>query len=378
MLTTAILDVGASGWAAGSVVSRTLACALLSAGQRTLFAGRGAVSSSPPGCLPVEVESPRCLPGENMMRAALKLGARSGMVRSVKKAEADVALPVVELPVPRCPAIGWIPDFQHRHLPELFPQELRHRLDKRHGKLVEKCSLMWCSSYSVAEDFRNYFPRHAYKARVASFPSLFAYEPPDESNITQPLPYRLPEKFLLVVNQFWAHKNHKVVAEALGLLRKHGLEVPMVMVGLPADYRDKQNTALSETLQMLAGNGSWAHCLVLGNVRRDELLQLLRRATALVQPSRFEGWNTTVEDAKALGCPIILSDLDVHREQCPDALGFFRCDDAQALADIIADNWTRLTARPDRTRELECLQQARLRGFEFGSRMAAICAEAAR
>ena len=311
------------------------------------------------------------------MRAVFKLGARSGMMRCVRKAKADVALPLVEPPVPRCPSIGWIPDFQHRHLPELFNEQLRRRLEERHEKLAEKCRLMWCSSESVAKDFRKFFPHLAHKARVASFPSLFAYERPGESEPASLLPYRLPEKFLLVINQFWAHKNHKIVAEALGLLRVAGLKVPIVMVGLPADYRDKQNTALSETLQILARNGSWADCLVLGKVRRDELLQLLRSATALVQPSRFEGWNTTVEDAKALGCPMILSDLEVHREQCPDALGFFDCNDAQALADIITANWTRLPARPDHDLERKSLEAARLRGLEFGKRMAAICHEAA-
>jgi glycosyltransferase involved in cell wall biosynthesis len=149
------------------------------------------------------------------------------------------------------------------------------------------------------------------------------------------------------------------------------------MAGLPADYRDKENTALSETLQTLAGNGSWPDCLVLGKVRREELLQLLRSATALVQPSRFEGWNTTIEDAKALGCPLILSDLEVHREQCPDAVGFFGCDDARALADVIATNWNRMPTRPDYDLERKSLDAAHRRGLEFGAQMAAICHEAA-
>jgi len=373
----AVLDVGANGWAAGSVVSRTLALALSSIGHRPFFVGRGAVSVSPPGCLPIEVESPRCFPGENTLRYVLHLPAPNGMARSVNRTTSEVALPLLELPVPRCATIGWIPDFQHRYLPKLFSEEQRCRLEKRHEKLAEECRLMWCSSKSVAQDFKKFFPRYSHKARVASFPSLYAYEPPGEPASARQLPYLVPEKFLLVINQFWAHKNHRTVAEALGLLRKAGLEVPMVMAGLPSDYRDKQNTALSETLQTLARNGSWPHSLVLGKVRRDELLELLRSATVLVQPSRFEGWNTTVEDAKALGCPMILSDLEVHREQCPDALGFFDCNDAQALADIIAENWTRMPVRPDHYLERKFLEAAHRRGLEFGNRLAKICAEAA-
>lgn len=55
---------------------------------------------------------------------------------------------------------------------------------------------------------------------------------------------------------------------------------------------------------------------------------------ALLNPSRFEGWSTTVEEAKAAGTPMILSDIPVHREQAPNAR-FVGQDDAPALADAI-------------------------------------------
>ena len=38
-------------------------------------------------------------------------------------------------------------------------------------------------------------------------------------------------------------------------------------------------------------------------------------SVALLNPSHFEGWSTTVEEARALGVPMLLSDLDVHLEQ---------------------------------------------------------------
>lgn len=372
-----IRDLEMRGWMAGGVVTRTMALALSASGADVRF-----ITSSeariPEGVEGVVIPETRYWPAEWTLRKLLNCGPRDMLVKTALGSGIEVLLPAVGSErVNGLPSIGWIPDFQHRYLSQLFPEDERRRLDARHGRLAEKCRLMWCSSESVAEDFRKFFPSHACKARVASFPSLFAYEPPGKSTTARLLPYRLPPKFLLVINQFWAHKNHKIVAEALGLLREAGLRVPVVMAGLPADYRDKQNAALSETLQALAKNGSWADCLVLGKVGHDELLQLLRSATTLVQPSRFEGWNTTVEDAKALGCPVILSDLEVHREQCPDALGFFDYNDAQALADIIADHWTGMPARPDPNLERKSLEAAHRRGLEFGSCIARICAEAA-
>lgn len=33
-----------------------------------------------------------------------------------------------------------------------------------------------------------------------------------------------------------------------------------------------------------------------------------------VNPSFYEGWSTTVEEAKSIGVPLLLSDIPVHRE----------------------------------------------------------------
>jgi hypothetical protein len=35
----------------------------------------------------------------------------------------------------------------------------------------------------------------------------------------------------------------------------------------------------------------------------------MKNATAIMQPSLFEGWSTVIEDAKSLQVPVIASDL---------------------------------------------------------------------
>jgi glycosyltransferase involved in cell wall biosynthesis len=62
---------------------------------------------------------------------------------------------------------------------------------------------------------------------------------------------------------------------------------------------------------------------------------LLRACTALINPSRSEGWSTTVEEAKSFGVPMILSDLDVHREQTTGTARYFGTDDPATLADYL-------------------------------------------
>ena len=75
----------------------------------------------------------------------------------------------------------------------------------------------------------------------------------------------------------------------------------------------------------------------LGMIPSDHVYALLRTSTALINPSRFEGWSTTVEEAKSFGVPMILSDIDVHREQTDGTARYFGVDDPETLADHLSD-----------------------------------------
>jgi glycosyltransferase involved in cell wall biosynthesis len=74
----------------------------------------------------------------------------------------------------------------------------------------------------------------------------------------------------------------------------------------------------------------------LGMIPLPHVYALLRACTALINPSRFEGWSTTVEEAKSFGVPLILSDIEVHREQAAGAASYFRIDDPTTLADYLS------------------------------------------
>jgi glycosyltransferase involved in cell wall biosynthesis len=71
---------------------------------------------------------------------------------------------------------------------------------------------------------------------------------------------------------------------------------------------------------------------------------------ALINPSRFEGWSTTVEEAKSFGVPLILSDIDVHREQTGGAARYFGIDDPGMLADQLWE--VSQTPEPSMARDL--------------------------
>src|SRR5205823_12670558 len=98
-----------------------------------------------------------------------------------------------------------------------------------------------------------------------------------------------------------------------------------------ADRRERGY--FNEVMARGRSRGLEKHFLRLGMIPLSQVYALLRACTALINPSRSEGWSTTVEEAKSFGVPMILSDLDVHREQAIGTASYFGTDDAVALAD---------------------------------------------
>jgi glycosyltransferase involved in cell wall biosynthesis len=86
----------------------------------------------------------------------------------------------------------------------------------------------------------------------------------------------------------------------------------------------------------------------LGMVPSADLMGLMHHSIAVINPSKFEGWSTTVEEAKSMGKIIVLSDIPVHREQAPERAAFFDPEDAAQLADTLLGVWDGWDAAEDR------------------------------
>jgi glycosyltransferase involved in cell wall biosynthesis len=290
----------------------------------------------------------------------------------------DVVLPVRDHAVHDIPTakVGWIPDFQHYRLPELFALKDLAARDALFDTIARDCELVIVSSESAREDFETFLPLFAEKARVLPFPSVLWASPLTDDPQQVVLNYHLPAKYALVANQFWRHKNHSVLPDALSILKRQGIELPLVLTGLPADYRDAENHHLSEFFQTCARLGVGNQVHFLGHLPYWDMIALMRCAAVVIQPSRFEGWNTSVEDAKALGRPLLCSDIPVHRNQAPEALGFFEATSSEQLAHLLSASFPNLNPGPSPVSEASALAQSKARALEFGRELLSIAEEA--
>jgi len=128
---------------------------------------------------------------------------------------------------------------------------------------------------------------------------------------------------------------------------------------------------------MITDNGIRDQLYLLGLIPRDRQVALYRMATALVQPSVNEGWSTLVEEAKALGKNILLSDIPVHREQMPHNPYFFESLNSVLLASKIKEVYVAFgdQAFPNRQIEENALHNYRNNLIEFGNNFISIASK---
>lgn len=226
--------------------------------------------------------------------------------------------------------IGWIPDFQHVRLPELFTKQILSHRNREYRETCEYCDKVIISSECARADLLAFAPKSGHKAELLHFVASPA--PLDHAASLTSLQdiYKFHGNYFLLPNQFWKHKNHRVVLNALKILKQRKEPLLVLATGSTEDSR---NPDFFPSLMRYAAECDVLDCFrVLGKIPFDHLVGLMRHSTAFINPSHFEGWSTSVEEAKSMGKQIVLSDLPVHREQSPDRAYFFPPDDAEALA----------------------------------------------
>lgn len=237
----------------------------------------------------------------------------------------------------RVKPIYWIPDFQEEHYPEYFDEEEIKSRRVSNRQVAESDGLLVLSSKACLNDFETLYPAHICRTCILHFasyiePELKVLTPTVESEILRKHGLTTGAYFV-VANQFWQHKNHRIVLDAMGKLTKRGVDTRFVFTGEPRDYRfPAYIDEIKAKMDPFITNGKLT---VTGFIDRREQLALLKNARAVVQPSLFEGWGTVLEDSKVLDKDVLLSDIPVHREQMTDRCRLFDPMDADDLADGI-------------------------------------------
>lgn len=273
------------------------------------------------------------------VRPLLYPGSHAGLVQALASCGAQVALPSIkplgqDFPIPW---VGYIFDFQHRHLPGFFTElacEERHRAFER---MLNEAKVVLVNARAVRADSEEVFPGSS--GKIVCMP--FAPSPkPEWLNLSSApvLSARgLPRRYFIVCNQFWAHKDHATVFKAYARYRTLGGDpaVGLVCTGGLHDLRAPDHLARMEDLIASLGISNQVH--LLGHIPKTEQIALLRDAIAVLQPSLYEGGpgGGAVYDAVSLGVPSLVSDIPVNREIVGGNIRLFPPQDADSLARLM-------------------------------------------
>ena len=234
-------------------------------------------------------------------------------------------------------SIVWIPDFQFLYFKKYF--SLKYRFLKIINLIIysKHASKILLSSHNARSDLKKIF-LPAYKISTVNsfcFKKIKTQNKLIKNKIKDK--YKLPEKFFYFPNQYWIHKNHIIVLKALAVLTKQHKQIVIISTGLNYDYRHPHY--FDYISKFIEENNLKKNYLYLGLVPTFVTEYLIKKCVAIINPSKFEGWNTSIEQAKAINKKIILSNIPTHREQNPFGAYYFDYNNYLQLSNIIKSVW---------------------------------------
>lgn len=258
--------------------------------------------------------------------------------KKIKNLEAIFPYPLkpVELYEPIKHKIIWIGDFQEKYVPQFFSKEAIANRENLNSKLSKGKNHLVFSSKCALSDFQKFYPDN----NCFTYLLQFAVTHPQIESVKADelfAKYEVKAPYFISPNQFWIHKNHNLIIDAFYALKMQGFEYNLVFTGKEFDYRSPD---YAENLKKKVNELGLSDSIkFLGFIDRRDQLALMKNAKAVIQASLFEGWSTVVEDCKALGCPIILSNLPVHQEQDPELVNWFDPTSKESLIAAIQKNF---------------------------------------
>jgi glycosyltransferase involved in cell wall biosynthesis len=234
------------------------------------------------------------------------------------------------------PIIAWLPDFQHRHMPEKFSMFSFWKREFGFRKQTTSGRSILVSSEDSKKDCEKFYPSSRGSVYAIPFAVINVQNNFSVNSIEKiKLKYSLPYSYFFLPNQFWIHKNHLCIIEALNIVKKRGINIKIIATGSEYDPRDfNYFSGLQKKINDFKIQNYFTS---LGIVPFSDLQILLHKCTALINPSYFEGWSTTVEEAKATNTPMILSSIAVHKEQAGKNAFYFNPESPIELADLLTE-----------------------------------------
>lgn len=237
-----------------------------------------------------------------------------------------------QMPVP---AIGTIHDLMHRY-EAIFPEvSAKGRYGIREHRFRNIAT--WCNGVMVDSEVGRQHVVESYgvpAAKVYPLPYVApSYLKDNHERADFDTHYRLPDKFLFYPAQFWPHKNHLRLLEAVHRVAERYPDIALVLSG-------GKHHAFDEIKRRVEDLGMHERIRFVGYVPDTDLRALYKRAHALVMPTFFGPTNIPPLEAMAIGCPVLVSGIYGMPDQCGDAALYFDPNSVTQMVERIEQVWS--------------------------------------
>ncbi len=231
----------------------------------------------------------------------------------------------------------WLPDFQEIHFPENF---------NLINKLIRKVRVILCAHYSTkilisSKSVRKDLKKINFNAYKNSILIKHSVDVPSYNKLKSlsylKKKYKIEKYFFFLPNHYWIHKNHIVVLKALSIRKELKKNYQIISTGNTFDHRHPEH--FLNIKKFIEKNKLKNEYKILNIVPYLDLMSFMYHSISLINPSLSEGWSNTVEQAKAMKKNLIISNIEVHKEQKNDNTTIFDANNHTSLRNILDKNF---------------------------------------
>ena len=260
---------------------------------------------------------------------------KSSLEKLVIKHKINIIIPSFKPLSPKFPVpwVGYLYDFQHKYYPDFFSENEVLIRDNNFNIMLNQAKTIIVNSKTVKDDISKFIGTT--NAKVFNLPFCPVLNL-DFFKIDIDLSkFNLPNKYFMISNQFWKHKDHVTAIKGFKLFLDKQIykDIGLVCTGQTHDSRFPYY--FQEIKELITALNLDKNVYILGYLPKNEQLQILKNSIGIIQPTLFEGGpgGFAVYESVAFGIPSIVSDIEVNKELDDESVTFFKTSSPEDLAE---------------------------------------------
>jgi glycosyltransferase involved in cell wall biosynthesis len=230
------------------------------------------------------------------------------------------------VPPSRAPSVVTVHDLSYALLPHLAFPRLSKYLNAAVPRSIDRARQVIAVSESTREDICELYEISPNRVRVVHHAADPIFAPPTSSEqFAMKAQFGIRHPYFIIVGTVEPRKDHLTLLRAFSKVQERHPDVALIIVG-------REGWLASDIMSAINSAAARSNVIHLQGIRDEMLPALYGGSTALVYPSRYEGFGLPLLEAMACHTAVIASDLPVHREVAGDAALYAPAQSPEELA----------------------------------------------